>query len=59
MWQIPLLGSPIGWVVLGAGGYILYKAGKKKGLDEHAASQITDAPEPGDTKKEKSQKGEK
>lgn len=41
MFYLPLTASPLGWVILGVGGYALYKAGKKKGQDEVAASQIT------------------
>nr|WP_320189928.1 hypothetical protein [uncultured Desulfobacter sp.] len=44
MFYLPLTASPIGWVILGVGGYALYKAGKKKGQDEVAASQITQPP---------------
>nr|WP_319490403.1 hypothetical protein [uncultured Desulfobacter sp.] len=44
MFYLPLTASPLGWVILGVGGYALYKAGKKKGQDEVAASQITEAP---------------
>lgn len=44
MFYLPLTASPLGWVILGVGGYALYKAGKKKGQDEVTASQITDAP---------------
>ena len=29
--HFPLLLSPFGWVVLGAAGYIAYRAGKKAG----------------------------
>ncbi len=50
MFYLPLTASPLGWVILGVGGYALYKAGKKKGQDEVAASQIT---EPGTTDKAK------
>ncbi|BBO90533.1 hypothetical protein DSCOOX_37130 [Desulfosarcina ovata subsp. ovata] len=32
--HLPLLFSPLGWVVLGASGYLLYKAGKKSGQKE-------------------------
>ncbi len=31
---IPLTTTPIGWFILGAGGYALYKAGKKRGVQE-------------------------
>ena len=40
----PLLVSPLGWLALGAGGFVLYKVGKKKGEDERAAAKITAAP---------------
>ena len=42
MFYLPLTASPLGWVILGVGGYALYKAGKKKGQDEIAASHITE-----------------
>jgi len=29
--SVPLVAHPIGWVVLGAAGYLTYKAGKKVG----------------------------
>lgn len=45
MFYLPLTASPIGWVILGVGGYALYRAGKKKGQDEVAASQITPPPD--------------
>ena len=32
--HLPLLVSPLGWVVLGATGYLLYKAGKNSGKKE-------------------------
>lgn len=51
MLYLPLTASPLGWVILGVGGFALYKAGKKKGQDEAAASQITAAPEPEKAKK--------
>ena len=44
MLYIPLTTSPVGWVILAAGGYALYKAGKRKGQEEAAASKITAAP---------------
>lgn len=31
---LPIVVSPLGWVVLGAAGYLLYKAGKKSGQKE-------------------------
>lgn len=45
MFYLPLTASPLGWVILGVGGYALYKAGKKKGQDEVDASQITEVPD--------------
>lgn len=45
MLYIPLTTNPLGWVILGVGGYALYRAGKKKGEDESTASQITVPPE--------------
>ncbi|GAB6147264.1 hypothetical protein [Desulfocicer niacini] len=41
----PLLLSPLGWLALGAGGYVCYKLGRKKGEDERAAAEITAVPE--------------
>ncbi len=32
----PLVSSPVGWIVLGAAGYITYKAGKKAGKKTEA-----------------------
>ena len=31
MLHVPLLSNPLGWIVLGAAGYLLYKSGKKAG----------------------------
>ena len=45
MLYIPLTTNPVGWVILGLGGYALYKSGKKKGQEEAAANQITPVPE--------------
>lgn len=42
MCYLPLAASPLGWAILGAGGYALYKAGKKKGQNEVAASGTGD-----------------
>ncbi len=46
---IPFLAHPLGWVVLGVGGYALYRTGKKKGqqgavkkLEEPASSTKTE-----------------
>ncbi len=46
--HIPLLANPFGWVILGVGGYALYKTGKKKGqqgavkkLEEPTSSTTT------------------
>lgn len=44
MLYIPLTTTPLGWLILGLGGYTLYKAGRKKGEEERAASQITAVP---------------
>ncbi len=44
MLYLPLTATPLGWVVLGASGYLLYKAGKKKGQEEAAASRIIEPP---------------
>ena len=33
MTYLPVCFSPLGWVILGATGYILYKAGKKAGQE--------------------------
>ncbi len=45
MLYIPFTTNPVGWAILGIGGYVLYKRGKKKGEEEAAAMQITAAPE--------------
>jgi threonine/homoserine/homoserine lactone efflux protein len=34
MLRIPFLFNPVGWVLLGGAGYLLYKAGKKAGESE-------------------------
>ncbi len=58
MLYIPLTTTPVGWVILGIGGYALYKAGKKKGEEEVAANQITPVPDPpGATETPKSKGG--
>ncbi len=44
MIYIPLTTTPIGWLILGLGGYALYKRGKRKGEEEAAALQIIAAP---------------
>lgn len=44
MIYIPLTTTPVGWLILGLGGYALYKNGRKKGEEEAAASQITAVP---------------
>jgi uncharacterized membrane protein len=44
MIYVPLTTTPIGWLILGFGGYALYKKGRKKGEEEAAASQITAVP---------------
>ena len=53
MIYIPLTASPLGWLILGVGGYALYRAGKKKGTEEAAAAQITEAPDEKPKKKAK------
>ncbi len=44
MLYLPLTATPFGWIILGAGGYALYKAGKKKGQEESVASRIVEPP---------------
>lgn len=44
MIYVPLTTTPIGWLILGFGGYALYKKGKKRGEEEAAASKITAVP---------------
>jgi len=46
MLYIPLTTSPLGWLILGLGGYALYRTGKKKGEEEAAAARITAVPAP-------------
>ncbi|GAB6147265.1 hypothetical protein JCM12294_47110 [Desulfocicer niacini] len=43
----PFLASPVGWVILGVGGYALYKIGKNKGEKKanSAPSAQTEVPE--------------
>ena len=31
---LPLLSNPVGWLILGIGGYLLYKSGKSAGRQE-------------------------
>lgn len=38
--HLPLLLTPLGWVVLGAAGYMVYRAGKKAG--EKKADKTTE-----------------
>ncbi|PHR27243.1 MAG: hypothetical protein COA36_09655 [Desulfotalea sp.] len=45
MFYIPLTTNPVGWVILGLGGYALYRSGKKKAQEEAAANQILPVPE--------------
>lgn len=58
MIYIPFTATPLGWVILGVGGYALYRAGKKKGEEEAAAAQITEVPEPSAESKSKPVKTE-
>jgi hypothetical protein len=44
MFYLPLTTTPVGWLILGLGGYTLYQRGKRKGEEERAASQITAVP---------------
>lgn len=60
MLYLPLATTPLGWLILGVGGYTIYKAGKKKGMDEAVAAGITDPPElKAEESKTKESKGEK
>ncbi|MBM9538702.1 hypothetical protein [Desulfobulbus alkaliphilus] len=43
---IPLTTTPVGWLLLGLGGYALYRAGKRKGEEQAAAALITPVPAP-------------
>lgn len=52
MIYVPLMTTPVGWMVLGLSGYALYNAGRRKGEEEAAASQITAAPAEFEAKKE-------
>ena len=52
MFYIPLTATPVGWLILGLGGYALYQAGKKRGEEEAAAAQITAVPAPVEVKDE-------
>lgn len=38
---VPLTAHPIGWIILGCGGYFLYQNGKKKGMEVAAAPHNT------------------
>jgi hypothetical protein len=44
MFYLPLTTTPVGWLILGLGGYALYQSGKRKGEEERASSQITTVP---------------
>lgn len=44
MIYLPLVTTPVGWLILGLGGYALYRKGKKNGSDEAAASCISAVP---------------
>lgn len=59
MLYVPLTTNPVGWVILGLGGYALYKSGKKKGQEEVAASQIMPVPEEKSKTTEAKSEGEK
>lgn len=37
MFHLPLLSHPLGWLVLGIGGYALYRSGKNQAQHEAAA----------------------
>ncbi len=52
MLYIPLTTTPLGWLILGAGGYALYKAGKKRGSEEAVIEEVPES-EPTETKGEK------
>ena len=62
MIYVPLTATPIGWLILGLGGYMLYKKGRKSGEEEAAAAQIVAAPallETPDETETKTTKGDK
>ncbi|NQS72580.1 MAG: hypothetical protein HQQ73_10600 [Desulfobulbaceae bacterium] len=43
MFHLPILGShPLGWFILGLGGYALYLSGKKKGEEERRSQRCSD-----------------
>ena len=42
---VPFLTSPVGWVLLGVGGYALYKVGKNKGEKEAKVAGPAEVPE--------------
>ncbi len=56
MFYIPLTTNPLGWLILGTSGYLLYKTGKKRGK-EQAAAQIAPVSETASTNT-KNKKGE-
>lgn len=41
--HLPLMLTPLGWIVLGAAGYLVYRAGKKAG--EKSAGKTTEKSE--------------
>lgn len=58
MLYIPLTTTPVGWLILGLGGYALYKSGKRKGREKAAADQIRPVPEAISHEDETDNKGE-
>lgn len=55
---IPLTATPLGWLLLGLGGYALYRTGKKRGAEEKAASCIAPLPDPPANESSKTMGGE-
>lgn len=53
MISIPLTTNPVGWLLLGLGGYALYRAGKRKGEEETAAAKISEVPPSAEAKNQK------
>ncbi len=44
MLRIPFLFNPVGWVLLGGAGYLLYKAGKKAGEQDREKEDESQSP---------------
>lgn len=53
MLHAPFLAHPLGWLILGIGGYALYQSGRKKGEQENRRSTAPVEPAPAAATKSK------